>query len=193
MVGTSPACPPCPHGAAGAQAVHQEIQVCLRHKVSGLPGPRDFRKGCHDGPAQGSSGGRLARAAHGSCCTCVPRAHRVLPVFHTGLRLHRGAAHSVAAKRRLQVDDGGGMRVLCIAPCIDMCAGAAAVGIQPRVHCGAVLHQGAGPVAFFSRKIMSCHAKLATYERELIRLVQAVRHLRLYGGVNSRCVLISLA
>lgn len=45
---------------------------------------------------------------------------------------------------------------------------------------GAVLHQGAGPLAFFSRPFAPRHAKLATYERELIGLVQAVRHWRPY-------------
>ncbi|BAT15651.1 Os12g0121200 [Oryza sativa Japonica Group] len=41
---------------------------------------------------------------------------------------------------------------------------------------GAVLHQGGGPVAFFSTPIAPRHAKLAAYERELIGLVKAVRH-----------------
>lgn len=45
---------------------------------------------------------------------------------------------------------------------------------------GAVLHQGGGPIAFFSRQIAVRHAKLAAYERELIGLVQAVRHWRPY-------------
>ena len=36
---------------------------------------------------------------------------------------------------------------------------------------GAVLHQGAGPVAFFSRPFAAHHLKLAAYERELIGLV----------------------
>ena len=45
---------------------------------------------------------------------------------------------------------------------------------------GAVLHQGAGPIAFFSKSIAPRHAKLAAYERELIGLVQAVRHWRPY-------------
>jgi hypothetical protein len=45
---------------------------------------------------------------------------------------------------------------------------------------GVVLHQGAGSVAFFSRPISVLHAKLAAYERELIGLVQAVRHWRPY-------------
>jgi len=45
---------------------------------------------------------------------------------------------------------------------------------------GAVLHQGGGPVAFFSKPIALRHAKLAAYERELIGLVQAVRHWRPY-------------
>jgi len=45
---------------------------------------------------------------------------------------------------------------------------------------GAVLHQGAGPVAFFSRPFAARHLKVAAYERELIGLVQAVRHWRPY-------------
>lgn len=43
---------------------------------------------------------------------------------------------------------------------------------------GAMLHQGAGPLAFFSRPFAARHLKLAAYERELIGLVQAVRHWR---------------
>ena len=45
---------------------------------------------------------------------------------------------------------------------------------------GAVLHQGSGPLAFFSRPFAARHVKLAAYERELIGLVQAVRHWRPY-------------
>jgi hypothetical protein len=41
---------------------------------------------------------------------------------------------------------------------------------------GAVHHQGAGPLAFFSRTIAPHHAKLAAYEREVIDLVKAVHH-----------------
>jgi hypothetical protein len=41
---------------------------------------------------------------------------------------------------------------------------------------GAVLHQGEGPLTFFSRPFTARHHKLAAYERELIGLVQAVRH-----------------
>jgi len=41
---------------------------------------------------------------------------------------------------------------------------------------GAVLHQGEGPIAFFSRPFAARHLKVAAYERELIGLVQAVRH-----------------
>jgi hypothetical protein len=36
---------------------------------------------------------------------------------------------------------------------------------------GAVLHQGAGPVAFFSKPLTPRHSKLMAYERELIGLV----------------------
>jgi hypothetical protein len=45
---------------------------------------------------------------------------------------------------------------------------------------GAVLHQGARPLAFFSRPFAARHLKLAAYERELIGLVQAVRRWRPY-------------
>ena len=45
---------------------------------------------------------------------------------------------------------------------------------------GAVLHQGAGPLAFFSKPFAARHLKIAAYERELIGLVQAVRHWRPY-------------
>jgi hypothetical protein len=41
---------------------------------------------------------------------------------------------------------------------------------------GTVLHQGDGPIAFFSRPMAPRHAKLVAYERELISLVQVVRH-----------------
>ncbi|XP_073352309.1 uncharacterized protein [Aegilops tauschii subsp. strangulata] len=44
----------------------------------------------------------------------------------------------------------------------------------------AVLHQGDGPLAFFSRPFAPRHLKLAAYERELIGLVQAMRHWRPY-------------
>jgi len=50
---------------------------------------------------------------------------------------------------------------------------------------GAVLHQGQGPIAFFSRTVAPQHAKLAAYERELIGLVQAVRHWRPYLWTRS--------
>jgi hypothetical protein len=45
---------------------------------------------------------------------------------------------------------------------------------------GAVLHQGSGPVAFYSKKIVLRHAKLVAYERELIGLVNVVCHWRPY-------------
>ena len=45
---------------------------------------------------------------------------------------------------------------------------------------GAVMHQGEGPIAYFSKPIAPRHASLAAYERELIGLVQAVRHWRPY-------------
>ena len=45
---------------------------------------------------------------------------------------------------------------------------------------GAVLHQGDGAVALFSRVVAPHHAKLPAYERELIGLVKAVRHWRPY-------------
>jgi hypothetical protein len=50
---------------------------------------------------------------------------------------------------------------------------------------GAVLHQGSGPVAFYSKKLALRHAKLAAYERELIRLVSVVHHWRPYPWGSS--------
>lgn len=41
---------------------------------------------------------------------------------------------------------------------------------------GAVLHQGAGAIAFFSKPVAPRHVKIAAYERELIGLVYALRH-----------------
>jgi hypothetical protein len=43
-----------------------------------------------------------------------------------------------------------------------------------------VLHQGQGPIAFFSRAMVPHHAKLAAYERELISLVKVVCHWHSY-------------
>jgi hypothetical protein len=45
---------------------------------------------------------------------------------------------------------------------------------------GAVLHQGDGLLAYFSRPFTARHLKLAAYKQELIGLVQAVRHWRPY-------------
>jgi hypothetical protein len=45
---------------------------------------------------------------------------------------------------------------------------------------GAVLLQDGHPIAFFSRPVAPRHRALAAYERELIGLVQAVRHWRPY-------------
>jgi hypothetical protein len=45
---------------------------------------------------------------------------------------------------------------------------------------GAVLLQDKKPLAFYSRPVAPRHASLAAYERELIGLVQAVRHWRPY-------------
>jgi len=55
---------------------------------------------------------------------------------------------------------------------------------------GAVLHQGDGAVAFFSRAIAPYHAKLPAYERELIGLVKAVKNWRpyLWGRAFTVCM-----
>jgi hypothetical protein len=45
---------------------------------------------------------------------------------------------------------------------------------------GVVLHEGSGPIAFFSKQFAPRHLKVAAYEREVIGLVQAVRHWRSY-------------
>jgi hypothetical protein len=43
---------------------------------------------------------------------------------------------------------------------------------------GGVLHQGHGPVAFFSRAIVPYHAKHVAYERDLIGLIEAILIVR---------------
>lgn len=43
-----------------------------------------------------------------------------------------------------------------------------------------VLHQGQRSISFFSRQFAQRHLKVATYERELIGLVQAIHHWRPY-------------
>jgi hypothetical protein len=45
---------------------------------------------------------------------------------------------------------------------------------------GAVLLQDKHPITYFSRSIAPRHRSLAAYEWELISLVQAIRHWRLY-------------
>jgi hypothetical protein len=45
---------------------------------------------------------------------------------------------------------------------------------------GAVLHQGEGAVAYFSRQMAPQHAVLATYEHKIMNLVQAVCHWHQY-------------
>jgi hypothetical protein len=45
---------------------------------------------------------------------------------------------------------------------------------------GAVLHQGDGAIAYFSRAVAPHHQKLPAYERELIGLVKEVRNWRPY-------------
>jgi hypothetical protein len=45
---------------------------------------------------------------------------------------------------------------------------------------GAVLHQGDGTIAFFSRAVAPHHQKLPAYERELIGLIKAVHNWRPY-------------
>jgi hypothetical protein len=59
---------------------------------------------------------------------------------------------------------------------------------------GAVLHQENGPIAYFSRMIAPCHAKLSAYERELIGLVTTVKHWRPYlWGMRLLSALITTA
>jgi hypothetical protein len=45
---------------------------------------------------------------------------------------------------------------------------------------GVMLHQGGGPIAFFSCAMSPHHSKLAAYEHKLIGLIKAVRHWRPY-------------
>jgi hypothetical protein len=55
---------------------------------------------------------------------------------------------------------------------------------------GAVLVQDGHPIAFYSRPVAPRHRSLAAYERELIGLVQAVRHWRPY--LWGRCFTVKM-
>ena len=108
---------------------------------------------------------------------------------HPRLRLHRSTTQSSPAQGGVSLDVGSAAaydalkRALSSAPVLQMLdftrefvvnCDASGAGV------GAVLHQGSGPLAFFSRPFVTRHIKLAAYERDLIGLVQAVRHWRPY-------------
>jgi hypothetical protein len=127
----------------------------------------------------------MADATVGSRAPRVPRPRRVLPEFHPGLWSDHHAADKPPAEGRVLVVAGGGGDLPHSAAGSDGRPSIAVVGVRRSFHCGVrcvgtgfgtVLHPGRGPIAFFSRQIAPRHAKLATYERELIGLVQAVRH-----------------
>jgi hypothetical protein len=119
----------------------------------------------------------------------VPGFGGVLPPFHQELRCHRRTTDDVAQEGRVQVERGGGRGILGTSVHAHHGANPTTPKLLPRLCCGmrrlrhglgTVLHQGGGPVAFFSRQLASWHTKLFVYERELIGLVQAVWHWRPY-------------
>jgi hypothetical protein len=105
----------------------------------------------------------------------LPRPGMVLPPLHPRLRHDRGVAHRSVEEGRLSVVRRGGHNVPGASTCIDDNACASTFGIRSWLHCrvkcdasrmgfGEVLHQGASPIAFFSKPIAPRHAKLVAYE-----------------------------
>jgi hypothetical protein len=124
-----------------------------------------------------------------SQCALLPGPRGLLSMFHSQLEYNCGALDKATTKGRIQV----GSRSEAAFNDLKCALTTASVlqllnfDINFIVECdafdtgfGAVLHQGSGPVAFYSKKIVLRHAKLVAYERELIGLVNVVCHWRPY-------------
>jgi hypothetical protein len=159
--------------------------VRVRALVGGILGPCDLGQGRGHGQAQGACGARLADSPDGKA---VRGFLRLAGYYHWFIRNFGPISTPLAALLKKE-----GFRWTDVAEWafhdLQHALTSAPVLKPPAfdqdfiVECdasgsgeGAVLHQGAIPVAFFSRPIVARHAKLAAYERELIGLVQAVRH-----------------
>lgn len=115
----------------------------------------------------------------------VPRIDKVLPQIHHSIWYGGRASHGLTTLLRREAfrwtDDAfkTHKQALMSAPLLQMpdfeqhffidCDASGA-------SFGAVLHQGDGAIAFFSRVVAPHHQKRPAYERELIGLVKAVRH-----------------
>jgi hypothetical protein len=101
----------------------------------------------------------------------VRTVHAILKLTYYCCRFIKnfGAIAEPLSKLLRKTDSGGRQRPLRRSPLIVKCD-ASGSGI------GTVLHQGVGPVTFFSRPMVSWHTKLVKYECELIGLVQVIRH-----------------
>jgi len=130
----------------------------------------------------------VASSCIGTRCPWLPRLGGLLSPIHPRLWRHRCASHRAAQEGFFWNPDAEQafrtlQHALTEAPVLQL----PAFDRDFVVECdasgsgfSAVLHQGGGPVAFFSKQIAPRHTKLAAYERELIGLVQAVRHWRPY-------------
>ena len=159
----------------------------VRSSDSGLSWPRDLRTQRRHGPAEGGSRGRLATTPLGPRPSGFPGGYyrRFIKGFGTiaapltqllRKESFRWTEEASAAFYALK-------NALSTAPVLQL----PDFNADFVVNCdasgtgfGAVLRQGAGPLAFFSKPFAPRHLKVAAYERELIGLVQAVRHWRPY-------------
>lgn len=145
-------------------------------------------RGCH-GQRQGRRRDILASAALGPRAARFSRTRRQLPPVHQDYGSIAAPLTKLLRKEAFAWTDEATTafealkRTLSTAPVLHL----PDFSRQFTVDCdasrsgfGVVLHQDAGAIAFFSRPFAARHLKLAAYERELIGLVQAVRHWRPY-------------
>jgi hypothetical protein len=131
----------------------------------------------------------VATAAHGTRGACLPWAGGLLTSFYHELRHDRGAIDALLRKDGFRWSPNAEVAFHALQHALTTASVLQLLDFDHEfsVECDAsgsgldaVLHQGAGQVAFFSRTLVPRHMKLAAYERELIGLVQVVRHWRPY-------------
>jgi hypothetical protein len=112
-----------------------------------------------------------------------PRTHRVLPQVYSRIWVSGSSSYSPSEKRCIPLDRGNSRGFLSTQTSLADNTTSPVTGFDKRFFIdrdasgsgfGAVLHQGDGAIAFFSRPVSLRHQKFPAYERELIGLVKAV-------------------